>query len=135
MKILEIISSKDRGGGSQEHTRILSIGLRDKGHRVKVVCRPGSLVEDYKKEGLDVYPLELRDKRKAIKKLVDLIRKENFDIVHTHNRDGDVAGLIAGKKARVPLIVSTIHAYINSCLLYTSPSPRDRTRSRMPSSA
>ena len=25
--------------------------------------------------------------------------------------------------------------YRNSCLLYTSPSPRDRTRSRMPSSA
>ena len=24
---------------------------------------------------------------------------------------------------------------INGCLLYTSPSPRDRTRSRMPSSA
>jgi len=27
----------------------------------------------------------------------------------------------------------TVHAII--CLLYTSPSPRDRTRSRMPSSA
>ena len=26
-------------------------------------------------------------------------------------------------------------AMINTCLLYTSPSPRDRTRSRMPSSA
>ena len=26
-------------------------------------------------------------------------------------------------------------AYANACLLYTSPSPRDRTRSRMPSSA
>ena len=25
--------------------------------------------------------------------------------------------------------------WMNSCLLYTSPSPRDRTRSRMPSSA
>ena len=25
--------------------------------------------------------------------------------------------------------------WTNSCLLYTSPSPRDRTRSRMPSSA
>ena len=25
--------------------------------------------------------------------------------------------------------------YKNACLLYTSPSPRDRTRSRMPSSA
>ena len=27
-----------------------------------------------------------------------------------------------------------LHSYLN-CLLYTSPSPRDRTRSRMPSSA
>ena len=26
-------------------------------------------------------------------------------------------------------------AFLTSCLLYTSPSPRDRTRSRMPSSA
>ena len=29
----------------------------------------------------------------------------------------------------------TIKAYRIDCLLYTSPSPRDRTRSRMPSSA
>ena len=28
----------------------------------------------------------------------------------------------------------SIHSF-NTCLLYTSPSPRDRTRSRMPSSA
>ena len=27
------------------------------------------------------------------------------------------------------------HIYTSNCLLYTSPSPRDRTRSRMPSSA
>ena len=27
------------------------------------------------------------------------------------------------------------HSIIDVCLLYTSPSPRDRTRSRMPSSA
>ena len=29
----------------------------------------------------------------------------------------------------------TLHPYFQACLLYTSPSPRDRTRSRMPSSA
>ena len=28
-----------------------------------------------------------------------------------------------------------LKAYYGNCLLYTSPSPRDRTRSRMPSSA
>ena len=28
-----------------------------------------------------------------------------------------------------------VGAHVEGCLLYTSPSPRDRTRSRMPSSA
>ena len=31
--------------------------------------------------------------------------------------------------------VVTVPAYFNDCLLYTSPSPRDRQKSRMPSSA
>ena len=34
---------------------------------------------------------------------------------------------------RVRLLDTAV--YVNNCLLYTSPSPRDRTRSRMPSSA
>ena len=33
------------------------------------------------------------------------------------------------------LWVALVLGLINTCLLYTSPSPRDRTRSRMPSSA
>ena len=33
------------------------------------------------------------------------------------------------------LASNTLIDRYNSCLLYTSPSPRDRTRSRMPSSA
>ena len=39
------------------------------------------------------------------------------------------AVLVVGK-----LVISLGHAFY-ACLLYTSPSPRDRTRSRMPSSA
>ena len=31
--------------------------------------------------------------------------------------------------------LASAFAYLKACLLYTSPSPRDRTRSRMPSSA
>ena len=34
-----------------------------------------------------------------------------------------------------PLLMTTVLALMLFCLLYTSPSPRDRTRSRMPSSA
>ena len=31
--------------------------------------------------------------------------------------------------------IKFLNEELNACLLYTSPSPRDRTRSRMPSSA
>ena len=39
---------------------------------------------------------------------------------------------------KVPLVIRTVGGggrQLGACLLYTSPSPRDRTRSRMPSSA
>ena len=35
----------------------------------------------------------------------------------------------------VAALVASVDAAVSRCLLYTSPSPRDRTRSRMPSSA
>ena len=35
----------------------------------------------------------------------------------------------------ISISLEKIAEKFNSCLLYTSPSPRDRTRSRMPSSA
>ena len=38
---------------------------------------------------------------------------------------------LAVKRARIVALLP----FVNPCLLYTSPSPRDRTRSRMPSSA
>ena len=43
----------------------------------------------------------------------------------------------AGTGRHVPIVAMTAHAMgtCRPCLLYTSPSPRDRTRSRMPSSA
>ena len=35
----------------------------------------------------------------------------------------------------IPMEFGTLILQINTCLLYTSPSPRDRQKSRMPSSA
>ena len=39
------------------------------------------------------------------------------------------------KAVMLGLIIVSIFTWAIICLLYTSPSPRDRTRSRMPSSA
>ena len=56
-------------------------------------------------------------------------------------RGEELAGILrATEKVDVTTIDSTkiptgVPASLDSCLLYTSPSPRDRTRSRMPSSA
>ena len=39
------------------------------------------------------------------------------------------------KQAGDAVVEGEVLAEIETCLLYTSPSPRDRTRNRMPSSA
>ena len=44
-------------------------------------------------------------------------------------------GVVTAKITQVPLKLAWAITVHKSCLLYTSPSPRDRTRSRMPSSA
>ena len=67
------------------------------------------------------------------KKLTNDIKIENIKIEdksflhknHTGNQEG---------KFHIKITLNSIELK-NICLLYTSPSPRDRTRSRMPSSA
>ena len=40
-----------------------------------------------------------------------------------------------GKFAIGQILVGSLQCFIDRCLLYTSPSPRDKSSSRMPSSA
>ena len=53
---------------------------------------------------------------------------------------GDVSLLLDEEEVRLEPFDTVVqrgtnHAWVNHCLLYTSPSPRDRSLSRMPSSA
>ena len=50
---------------------------------------------------------------------------------------GSFGGLAAATEEALDLLDAAgfTHLLVETCLLYTSPSPRDRTRSRMPSSA
>ena len=51
-------------------------------------------------------------------------------------RDIDVPVIAAASASQASqLAKAPKRVFIKTCLLYTSPSPRDRTRSRMPSSA
>ena len=45
------------------------------------------------------------------------------------------AGWIGGADTRTLAPADLVDEWVDRCLLYTSPSPRDRQKSRMPSSA
>ena len=51
------------------------------------------------------------------------------------NPDEKVTLLIGNGSGHEPIAMGFVGQGVLDCLLYTSPSPRDRTRSRMPSSA
>ena len=60
---------------------------------------------------------------------------EDFLIANAHakiNLHLEVLGIRSDGFHELAMVMQSINL---SCLLYTSPSPRDRTRSRMPSSA
>ena len=84
-----------------------------------MIRRPPRSTLDRSSAASDVYKRQLED------------RAGDPDLVHGGEAHEDIAhvadGAIAGDQLEVALS--------QGCLLYTSPSPRDRTRSRMPSSA
>lgn len=61
---------------------------------------------------------------RALAQLVRLLRHERPDVLHTHNPKPGVLGRIAGRLARVPVVVNTQHG------LYAQPA--DRLRRRLP---
>ena len=61
---------------------------------------------------------------------------------HARSPEGLVVGIealglheAASDDEDLEAVAASLSSSVDACLLYTSPSPRDRTRSRMPSSA
>ena len=78
----------------------------------------------------------------AHKQIREMENKEGVKVIYKpvllgglHNLHGIKAPAFIPAKAKHMVRDCKLIAEKNNCLLYTSPSPRDRTRSRMPSSA
>ena len=86
-------------------------------------------------EILSFYKISKLNKLKIIKK--NILKETNkLDIkgLIILSPEG-INGTISGSHKKIKLTITKIKNILSICLLYTSPSPRDATLSRMPSSA
>lgn len=60
-----------------------------------------------------VFESEGRFDLHTISTVCDFIRKNHIDLIHTHNYKANLLGLLAAKKAKIP-IVATLHGYIGN---------------------
>src|SRR5664280_811749 len=100
----------------------------------------GECIEKFKQGAEAFYDLRHQTIFSTVAEMYD--RREAIDVITLQQRLKDkhlleeVGGI--GYLASLPDAVpsaANLQYYLDICLLYTSPSPRDRTRSRMPSSA
>jgi glycosyltransferase involved in cell wall biosynthesis len=108
-------------GGAQENTLLSCEGQHDAGHEVTLITGPGlgpegSLLERARSYG---YRVEVIDQmRRAIlptkdfftyRFLVKRLREIQPNVVHTHSSKAGILGRWSAAKARVPVVVHTIH--------------------------
>jgi len=103
--------------------------LAAEGHEVTAISAPGPHAAALQAEGIRHLPWRNATRSwnpaadvRALAELVALLRRERFDLVHTHNPKPGVLGRVAARLAGVPLVVNTVHG------LYATPEDRLRKR-------
>ena len=110
-------------GGAQENTLFTVEGLSElSGMDVWLVTGPSPGPEgDLSYKIPDAAKFQIKRvsfMRRAINPFYDaiafvqiyrLLRKERFDVVHTHSSKAGILGRLAAKAARVPVVIHTIH--------------------------
>ncbi len=89
--------------------------LISQGYDVSVICSLGRWANEIQKRGIKIKNIKIKRQISpffdaiTLFKLWNYIRKEKFDIVHTHNPKPGLLGQLAAKFSRVPIIINTVH--------------------------
>jgi glycosyltransferase involved in cell wall biosynthesis len=124
-RILHIITRMIKGG-AQRSTLLLADGLQMPPYNYEVLLcsgeelgSEGELISEVHKRSLPFFVIgdlvrlpNLVKDIKALFRLYQLIKKRQFEIVHTHTSKAGVLGRIAAKLAGTPIIVHTPHGHI-----------------------
>lgn len=93
------------------------LSLREAGYNVTGISSPGPYAAELDSAGIRHIPVRMTRTFSPFADLVSLlqlvyvIRRERFDIVHTHNPKPGLIGQIAARLARVPIVVNTLHGF------------------------
>jgi glycosyltransferase involved in cell wall biosynthesis/ribosomal protein S18 acetylase RimI-like enzyme len=103
--------------------------LREEGYEVTGISAPGVHTAELEAAGIRHLPWRnatrawnLRADLLAAVELWRLLRREHFDLLHTHNPKPGVIGRVAARLAGVPVVVNTVHG------LYATPDDPFRKR-------
>jgi glycosyltransferase involved in cell wall biosynthesis len=111
-KILHLITELELGGAERLLATLLPRLDRARFEAsVAYLYGDAPLRPELEAAGLRVTKLDSRGKLDvtAFSRLVELLRRERFDILHTHLIQADLMGYFAARRARAPVVVSTKH--------------------------
>lgn len=115
IRVLELVTST--AGGAGWHVLRLALGMQQRGFDVSVAFGPGYPLDAlFAQNGLRTHVLAMRRSLSPPRNILagfqvlDLLRRQRIDILHTHCSMAGFVGRIAGRLARVPVILHTLHA-------------------------
>ena len=111
IRLLHVADTADRGGG-ETYLSLLADRLARDRYVLSVFCpSEGLLPQRLRKIGIPVVPFEIPSliSPVAMGRLIRLLRHHKPDIVQSHGARPNFYAALAGRWARVPVIVSTIH--------------------------
>lgn len=105
--------------GSGINTFLSMRGQKNAGLDVELACADGGMLLDWvEKEGMTVrrlkhmvWAVNLIQDLLVVFELNRLIRKQRYDIIHTHNSKAGFVGRLAARLSQVPVVIHTVHGF------------------------
>jgi glycosyltransferase involved in cell wall biosynthesis len=118
IKVLHIITQLVLGG-AQDNTLVTVAKHNRSKFQVHLASNPNGFWLERSKKVADVFhplthlvnPISPFEDFIALIEIVKLLRREKFDIIHTHSSKAGILGRWAGRIAGVPVIVHTVHGF------------------------
>jgi glycosyltransferase involved in cell wall biosynthesis len=112
MRVVELVNSLTIGGAERMATD-LAVGLQARGHQASVACLRGGgpLAEVLQQSHVEICSLEKGEgfSIRALRSFANFLKDRKVDVVHTHNPLTHHYGVLAGRLAKVPVVVNTFH--------------------------